>query len=190
MDTRTAIGMLGAAVMTLGGASIIGATAVGSASPYFHALLWLGMAALVCGMLTLVVLALFPGARHADSAPMLDQSVTSYKQSGGITAHTVNTRPLPRRLSGPEGQAIIADLERHPKDWKWRVQFASGDQEARNLAAELSHYMVSAGYEVLPGMVSYSITGGPTDRGHMILGADTSPLGNGIAEISILSNPA
>jgi hypothetical protein len=69
-----------------------------------------------------------------------DTRVTSYNQSGGITAHTVNIGSQRRSLSNmPKLRAsLLADL---PRDKPIDVEHTFGDAEAANLADEIYEFL-------------------------------------------------
>jgi hypothetical protein len=76
---------------------------------------------------------------------MSDVNITSYNQSGGITAQNVNLGIVPRRLDD-NGRSQIRSLI--PKSKKVVVSAALGDGEACQLAAEVFAFMKADGWDV------------------------------------------
>jgi hypothetical protein len=71
--------------------------------------------------------------------------VTSYNQSGGITAHTVNVAPAARRFDSGHASQLKGIL---PVGAKVSVTAVMGDQEAFGFASEVDAWLRSAGYVV------------------------------------------
>lgn len=76
---------------------------------------------------------------------LIDQSVKSYNQSGGITAHTVNLGPQPRKINSKLQDIILTSL---PRDQKIRIVAVMGDAEALQLAFEILEFMKRSGFNV------------------------------------------
>lgn len=74
-----------------------------------------------------------------------DQTVTSYNQSGGITAHKVVLGSQKRTLSIELKRELLNVLDNQKK-----VDFfvAMNDQEAETYACEISNFLISQGYEM------------------------------------------
>lgn len=93
----------------------------------------------------------------------VDQRVTSYNQSGGITAHTVHVGPTPRRLNQPQCQTLKDEILRDiPRDKKVLVMSVAGDHEAYAFADEILTWMRQQGLNVINdrGVTTTMIFGG------------------------------
>jgi len=84
-----------------------------------------------------------PGAAYR-----VDQSVTSYNQSGGITAHTVNMAPPPRQLD-EHGRAQL--LQMIPRDRTVEVA-AENHPEPVQLAQQVWQFMAASGFKMGAGL--------------------------------------
>lgn len=74
-------------------------------------------------------------------------NVTSYNQSGGITAHTVNIGPQPRTLSTmPKLTASLRDLV--PKTKPVDVYAVMGDADGMQFASEIYAFLGANGYKL------------------------------------------
>ena len=72
-------------------------------------------------------------------------NVTSYNQSGGITAGEIHVGEQARHIT-PE---VASQLYQHlPKDKKVSITAVMGDQEAFRFANEVKDYLSSKGYTV------------------------------------------
>jgi hypothetical protein len=71
--------------------------------------------------------------------------VTSYNQSGGITAHTVNVGPQARHLDADGQSQLRKNL---PSGASVQIDAAMGDQESYQFASEIKAFLISAGYKV------------------------------------------
>ena len=71
--------------------------------------------------------------------------VTSYNQSGGITAHTVNVGAQPRHFNAETAAQLTQMIQ---KGKPVNVVAVMGDQEAFQFAAEIKAYLESQGYAV------------------------------------------
>jgi hypothetical protein len=81
--------------------------------------------------------------------PIIDHSVKSYNQSGGITAHTLNVGPTPRRLSDPPTAELKAQILRElPRDKPITVVAVMGDGEAIQFAQEIHSFMKTNGFNM------------------------------------------
>lgn len=72
-------------------------------------------------------------------------NITSINQSGGITAHTVNVGPQPRRLDAGTASNLENLLS---KDKKIMITAVLGDGEAFQFASEILNHLKSRGYTV------------------------------------------
>ncbi len=101
-----------------------------------------------------------PGIPFAQVA----QNVTSYSQSGGITAGTVNIGPVPRSLNNevwavPLKAKILREL---PRDKPITVMAVMGDSEAISLAQEIAAFLKANGFPLTEdGGISQGIFSGP-----------------------------
>lgn len=78
--------------------------------------------------------------------PPQNTNVTSYNQSGGITAHTVNVGAIDRHLTPAQIQAIIGAAGPFlPSDVEVPITAALGNQEAQRLASEFVSAIRQAG---------------------------------------------
>lgn len=91
MDRRGVAGTLFATLLSGGAASVIGATALQTGSPYIDILIYGGIAAIAIGLIGLLCLLIFPSKKQPHLPPAIDQRVTSHRQSGGITAFEVKS---------------------------------------------------------------------------------------------------
>lgn len=76
---------------------------------------------------------------------MGDVKITSYNQSGGITAQNVNIGAQQRRLDDANRRQLLSLI---PKSQKVVVSGALGDGESCSYAQEIMDYLVGQGYEV------------------------------------------
>lgn len=74
---------------------------------------------------------------------LIDQSVQSYNQSGGITAHTVNLGPQPRHMSDVLKRQILQEL---PRTRPITVVAIMGDAEAHHFAQEIHAFLGANGF--------------------------------------------
>lgn len=125
-----------------------------------------------------------PAAKDALSEGSLavGHSVSSHNQSGGITAHTVNTKPPQRTLTDKWGQKIIRELAEHPKTSYYQVGARQGDDEAYYLAEQVRNYMVQNGYSVSSTICA--MTHFSPFEGHKI-GELQSPLGETVGPVMV-----
>jgi hypothetical protein len=91
MERRTIAGTFCATILAGGVSAMIGATALGTASPFFNILIYGGLAAIVGGSLGLIGLWLSAPKSKTLEKTIGDQSVISHNQSGGITARNVGS---------------------------------------------------------------------------------------------------
>lgn len=75
--------------------------------------------------------------------------VTSHNQSGGITAHTVNLKPVPRTMNDQIGHKLIKQL---PQSAKVIVSAVQGDAEALGFAQQVLHWLKANGYNKISGV--------------------------------------
>lgn len=74
-------------------------------------------------------------------------SITSYKQSGGITAHTVNLHNRsPRRNLRSSMPVIVEELKKHPVA-AYRLHYSPGDTEAHELANDIDRILTEANWQ-------------------------------------------
>jgi hypothetical protein len=78
-------------------------------------------------------------------------NVTSYGQSGGVTAGVVNFGRPPRRLEGNEN--LKQQLREFPRSKPVDVVAQMGDAEAYQFGLEIRQFLISEGYDV-PGPTS------------------------------------
>jgi hypothetical protein len=74
-------------------------------------------------------------------------NVTSYFQSGGITAHTVNIGAQPRHINEALKNNLENNLSNH-KEKDIKIMSLMGDGEANVFAHEIREYLISKGYKV------------------------------------------
>lgn len=73
--------------------------------------------------------------------------VTSYNQSGGITAQTVNVHSAPpKRILKPFLLEMTEELKKYPPA-TYRMHYSTTDTESFNLANELDSFLASANWE-------------------------------------------
>jgi hypothetical protein len=76
--------------------------------------------------------------------------ITSYFQSGGITAHTVNVGIQQRHINNELTKQLDSLLTTH-KNNKIDISSSLGDGEALSFADEIENYLKSKGYDVHGG---------------------------------------
>jgi hypothetical protein len=82
-------------------------------------------------------------------------NVTSYNQSGGITAHTVNIEPRRRQMTERDG----AQIKQHvPTNATVRVATMFADAEAMAFATQVREWMLRNGYGEVGGVDEYGLT--------------------------------
>ncbi len=74
-------------------------------------------------------------------------NITSFYQSGGITAHTVNIGSQPRHINVELKSDLDAKLAGH-KEKMITITSLLGDGEAISFAYEIGEYLKSKGYKV------------------------------------------
>jgi hypothetical protein len=84
-------------------------------------------------------------------------SVTSYNQSGGITAHTVNIGPAARSMDEELGQQLRQHIAATAKV---TISAIMGDGEAFNFANQILGWMRANGYANVEG-VNQAVYGKP-----------------------------
>lgn len=96
------------------------------------------------------------------TSPIINQNVNSYNQSGGITAHTLNIGPTPRKLSDPRSEGLKAQILRElPRDKPITVIAVLGDGEAIQFAQEIHAFMKAQGFTMKePNGISQSVFSG------------------------------
>lgn len=82
--------------------------------------------------------------------PRIDQSVTSYNQSGGITAHTVHMRTPPRDLHTSPGadtfkKQLLTDIH---KGEPVTLMAVAMDNEAHSFALQIAEFLTGNGYQI------------------------------------------
>jgi hypothetical protein len=83
----------------------------------------------------------------------VDQRVTSYHQSGGITAHTVNVDTRAKRTLQPDMKAgLLRDL---PNDRPVFVLGMSGNVESMAFANEIYGFLKENGYQMKSDAASW-----------------------------------
>jgi len=82
-----------------------------------------------------------------DRRPMIDQSVTSHNQSGGITAHTVNlNHRIKRTMSDDFKAGLLRDLKR---DRPVQVMGMNGNAESIAFANEIHSFLNVNGFHMM-----------------------------------------
>ena len=76
-------------------------------------------------------------------------NITSFNQTGGITAHTVNLGPTARQMNEQLGQQLKQHI---PTDKRVTVVAALGDAEAFGFANQIFQWMKSNGYRDVCGV--------------------------------------
>lgn len=76
---------------------------------------------------------------------LIDQSVISHNQSGGITAHTVNLGPQQRHVDEHLKHELLSMVD---KTREIRVTAWGADMEAQNFAREVWAFLKLNGYEM------------------------------------------
>ncbi len=85
------------------------------------------------------------------------ENVTSYNQSGGITAGTVNIGPQPRSLANPNTDELKKQILRElPRDKPIVIQAVMSDTESMSFAEEIHAFLKSNGFQ-LDGEVVYAM---------------------------------
>lgn len=84
---------------------------------------------------------------------LIDQSVTSHNQTGGITAHTVNIAP-PKRVLDAQTQLQLLRL---PKTEPFTIMAIMGNTEAEEFAMAIHKFMQSAGLPMAETGISRGI---------------------------------
>jgi|688.fasta_scaffold111990_3 hypothetical protein len=87
---------------------------------------------------------------------LIDQSVTSYNQSGGITAHTVNIGPQKRKLNSALQQQLLS----LPKTRPITIIAMMGNSESMDFAIEIHEFMQSAGMPMAESGISQGMFAG------------------------------
>src|SRR6266568_1071263 len=78
---------------------------------------------------------------------IIDQSVTSHNQSGGITAHTVNVaRHIRRTMSDALKAGLLRDLQR---DRPVQVMGMNGNTESMTFADEIHRFLQANGFQMM-----------------------------------------
>jgi hypothetical protein len=79
--------------------------------------------------------------------PIIDQSVVSHNQSGGITAHTVNIDRRTKRTMTDEMKAgLLRDM---PRDKPVQVMGMSGNTESMAFANEIHRFLQRNGFQMM-----------------------------------------
>jgi hypothetical protein len=92
--------------------------------------------------------------------PVIDQSVKSYNQQGGITAHSVTIAPPSRNLDAPENQTLKQQmLSQLPKDKEISVTAILGDAESIDFALQINGFLKANGFKVKDGISQAVFTG-------------------------------
>lgn len=172
MDRRTVLGTVFSGTFALGGSSLIALTALPNQSPYLTVLLSAGAFLAVVGVAGLIGLLLIPAKQLASdrneegnvATQTNGTSVTSFNQTGGITAQTVNLAP-PRRILNEDGGRYL--LSRIPEDRIIVVDCVHGDGEADAFARQIVDFLARAGRPMAKPVLNYTIKG-PPDRGQSI----------------------
>ena len=85
-------------------------------------------------------------------------NVTSYYQSGGITAHSVNFGRPPRTLDS-QGARFLRDNLPQDKSKEIEIMCVMGDQEALRFGTEIMDFVKSLGYKNVNGVNQAVLTG-------------------------------
>lgn len=88
---------------------------------------------------------------------LINQSVTSHNQVGGITAHTVNFGPQPRRLQETLKAQILSEI---PRSTPIKVLALLGDAEACQFAEEIHAFLRNSGFPLAEEGISRCIFSG------------------------------
>jgi hypothetical protein len=81
--------------------------------------------------------------------PMIDQSVTSYNQQGGITAHSVTIGPQQRNLDSPTSEQLKQQmLSQLPRDKDITVMAILGDTESITFAQQIHSFLKDNGFKL------------------------------------------
>lgn len=116
----------------------------------------------------------------ASSPPTsIDQSVKSFNQSGGITAHTINLAPPPRNL---DDAARSKFLQMIPRDLTVMVISTIGDAETYAYAKQIWDFLAQSGYKMSEGGQLQSFGVPPIQPGIVGIDITSRP---GIAYISV-----
>jgi hypothetical protein len=89
-------------------------------------------------------------------------NVTSYNQSGGITAHTVNVGATARRITDPRAAPLKEQILRElPKDKPITILAVMGDTEAIQFAYDIHAFMKENGFNMKePNGISQGVFAG------------------------------
>ena len=98
-----------------------------------------------------------------------NDGVTSYFQSGGITAKTVNLGPQQRVLTDEIKRQL---LENVPKDKPVAITALLGDSEAIVFATDLFSFMKANGFKMAEDGISQGVFSGPVIGTNVQLGPD------------------
>lgn len=157
MDRRSVAETVFASILTLGGGAAIAALPLPDGSPYTTALVATGAVMAVVGLVGLIGLMLFPAKRPTSDRKeaggvatqtktqthgAIDQSVTSFNQMGGITAHTLNFAPPRRILDNDAGNDLLRKI---PEDRVIQVECVHGDAEADQFAWQIWDFLNRSG---------------------------------------------
>lgn len=72
-------------------------------------------------------------------------NISSYNQSGGITAYNVNIGPQDRKLTEDFGEQLIQEIEKRP-DKEIEILHEMGDGEAYRFAKQVRNFLIEKGY--------------------------------------------
>jgi hypothetical protein len=86
---------------------------------------------------------------------IIDQSVTSYNQTGGITAHTVNIGPPRRELTDSLKQHLLT----LPLDKPITVTAVMGVSDASELANEIRSFLAQSGFPMASTGIAQGVFG-------------------------------
>ena len=86
---------------------------------------------------------------------IIDQSVTSHNQTGGITAHTVNIGPRRRQLT----DSLKRQLLTLPRDKPIMVTAVMGVPDASELANEIHSFLAQSGFPMESTGIGHGVYG-------------------------------
>jgi hypothetical protein len=113
---------------------------------------------------------------------IINQNVTSYNQSGGITAHTVNVdRRIKRTMTDDFRAGLLRGL---PRDKPIQVMGMNGNTESMAFANEIHHFLQANNFQMLNDAATWHVFFDPP-----VFTVNIN-LGNGGAEWWIVVGPA
>jgi hypothetical protein len=119
---------------------------------------------------------------NSKAPPIIDQSVTSNNQSGGITAHTVNVdRRIKRTMTDEMKAGLLREL---PRDKPIQVMGMSGNTESMKFADESHRFLQFNGFQMMNDAATWHMFFNPP-----VFTVNITPGNNG-AEWWIVVGPA